>query len=39
MNVDSSLGYKKKYRIQHINAFDLDDEFDNKKLRKLSTDT
>ena len=40
MNVDSSLGYKKKYRIQHINAFDLDDEFDNnKKLRKLSGDT
>ena len=40
MNVDSSLGYKKKYRIQHINAFDLDDEFDNnKKLRKLSADT
>ena len=39
MNVDSALGYKKKYRIKHINAFDIDDEFDNKNKRKLSADT
>ena len=31
MNVHSSLGYKKRYRIKHINAFDLDDEYDKKK--------
>jgi WD40 repeat protein len=39
MNVDSALGYKKKYRIKHINAFDIDDEFDNKNKRKLSAGT
>ena len=39
MNVDSALGYKKKYRIKHINAFDIEDEFDNKNIRKLSADT
>ena len=39
MNVHSSLGYKKRYRIKHINAFDLDDEYDKKNKRKLSADT
>ena len=39
MNVDSALGYKKKYRIKHINAFDLEDEFEKKNIRKLSADT
>ena len=39
MNVDSALGYKKKYRIKHINAFDIEDEFDNKNIRKLSAET
>ena len=39
MNVDSALGYKKKYRIKHINAFDIEDEFDKKNIRKLSADT
>ena len=39
MNVLSSLGYKKRYRIKHINAFDLDDEYDKKNKRKLSADT
>ena len=38
-NVHSSLGYKKRYRIKHINAFDLDDEYDKKNKRKLSADT
>ena len=38
MNVPSSLGYKKKYRIKHINAFDIDDDFDKKIKRKLSVD-
>ena len=38
MNIVSSLGYKKRYRIKHINAFDIDDN--NKKCinRKLSAD-
>ena len=39
MNIPSSLGYKKKYRIKHINAFDIDD--DNNvgiRKRKLSMD-
>ena len=39
MNVHSSLGYKKRYRIKHINAFDIDDEYDKKNKRKLSADT
>ena len=39
MNVHSSLGYKKRYRIKHINAFDLEDEYDKKNKRKLSADT
>ena len=41
MNVESSLGYKKKYRIKHINAFDIednDDYFNSKNKRKLSAD-
>ena len=38
MNVESSLGYKKKYRIKHINAFDMDDNDNIKKRRKLSAD-
>ena len=39
MNVPSSLGYKKKYRIKHINAFDLDDDnSDRNSRRKLSVD-
>ena len=27
MNIPSSLGYKRKYRIKHINAFDIDDDY------------
>ena len=38
MDIPSSLGYKKKYRIKHINAFDVDDDFDIKIKRKLSVD-
>ena len=38
MNIPSSLGYKKKYRIKHINAFDIDDDFYIKNKRKLSVD-
>ena len=38
MNVPSSLGYKKKYRIKHINAFDLDDKNERNSKRKLSVD-
>ena len=38
MNVQSSLGYKKKYRIKHINAFDLDDKNERNSKRKLSMD-
>ena len=38
MNIPSTLGYKKKYRIKHINAFDIDDDFDKKVKRKLSVD-
>ena len=41
MNVESSLGYKKKYRIKHINAFDLEDSnnlFSGEKRRKISAD-
>ena len=38
MNIPSSLGYKKKYRIKHIDAFDMED-YDYKKMkRKLNTD-
>ena len=39
MNIPSSLGYKKKYRIRHINAFDIDDNKYCKNIkRKLSSD-
>ena len=38
MDIPSSLGYKKKYRIKHINAFDEDDNFDKRIKRKLSVD-
>ena len=38
MDVPSSLGYKKKYRIKHINAFDVEDKYDKKRQRKLSMD-
>ena len=38
MNIPSCLGYKKKYRIKHINAFDIDDNFDKYIKRKLSVD-
>ena len=38
MNIPSSLGYKKKYRIKHVNAFDIEDEYDKKNKRKLSID-
>ena len=37
MNIPSTLGYRKKYRIKHINAFDMED-YNYKKKRKLSTD-
>ena len=38
MNIPSSLGYKKKYRIKHVNAFDIKDDYDTKNKRKLSID-
>ena len=38
MNIPSSLGYKRKYRIKHINAFDIDDDYDRSNKRKLSVD-
>ena len=38
MNIPSSLGYKNKYRIKHINAFDIDDDNDRNSKRKLSVD-
>jgi len=39
MNIQSTLGYKKKYRIKHINAFDInEDDFDKRIKRKLSVD-
>ena len=38
MNIPSSLGYKKKYRIKHVNAFDIKDDYDKKNKRKLSID-
>ena len=38
MNIPSSLGYKRKYRIKHINAFDIDDDYDHSNKRKLSVD-
>ena len=38
MNIPSSLGYKKKYRIRHINAFDIEDNYNKTIKRKLSVD-
>ena len=39
MNIESTLGYRKKYRIKHINAFDIeDDDYSSKNKRKLSAD-
>ena len=39
MNIESTLGYKKKYRIKHINAFDIEeDKFSSKSKIKLSAD-
>ena len=38
MNIPSSLGYKKKYRIKHINAFDMEDDYSQKNKRKLSAE-
>ena len=41
MNIESSLGYKKTYRIKHINAFDTEDDnnrFSCENKRKLSAD-
>ena len=38
MNIPSSLGYKKKYRIKHINAFDMEDKSSQNTKRKLSAD-
>ena len=38
MNIPNSLGYKKRYRIKHINAFDIDDHNDKNSKRKLSID-
>ena len=37
MNIPSELGYKKKYRIKHINAFDMEEDNTSRK-RKLSID-
>ena len=38
MNIPSCLGYKKKYRIKHINAFDMEEDYSKKIKRKLSAD-
>ena len=38
MNIQSSLGYKKKYRIKHINAFDMENNDRTKVKRTLSAD-
>jgi len=38
MNIPSSLGYKKLYRIKHINAFDIEDNNTKFLKRKLSAD-
>ena len=38
MNIQSSLGYKKKYRIKHINVFDIEDHSTQNIKRKLSAD-
>ncbi len=38
MNIQSNLGYKKKYRMKHINAFDMEDDDSKKVRRKISAD-
>ena len=38
MNIPSSLGYKKKYRIKHINAFDMEDNNTKTIKRSISSD-
>ena len=38
MNVPSSLGYKKRYKMKHITAFDIEDDNDKTIKRKLSVD-
>ena len=38
MNIPNALGYKKRYRIKHINAFDIKDDNDKTVRRKLSVD-
>ena len=38
IEVPSCLGYKNKYRIKEINAFDVKDFYDIKRKRKLSVD-
>jgi hypothetical protein len=38
MNIPSSLGYKKIYRIKHINAFDLEENNTKYKRRNCSAD-
>ena len=38
MNIPSSLGYKKKYRIRHINAFDMEDNNSHIIKRKISAE-
>lgn len=38
MNVPSSLGYKKRYKMKHITAFDIEDNNDKIVKRKLSVD-
>ena len=38
MNIPNSLGYQKDYRINHLNAFDTENEniFSKRKMRKWS---
>ena len=38
MNIPNALGYKKRYRIKHINAFDIKDDNGKTVRRKLSVD-
>ena len=38
MNIPNCLGYKKKYRIKHINIFDIDDNYSQRYKRKYSVD-
>ena len=38
MNIPSTLGYKKIYRIKHINAFDIEDKYTKHIKRNNSAD-